>query len=121
MSNEITEFIGVYDADATLLGEISYWIGARLGKRHCSLCDITHGLFTERRDWKECRESLRVPMTTYHRNDAPSDVLDVVSGAFPCVVARGASQLTVVLGPQDLDALDGSPEALVARLNELVT
>jgi hypothetical protein len=121
MAESISEFIGVYDADATVVGELSYWLGARLGVRHCSLCDITHGLFTVRSDWKRCRESLRVPMTTYHRNDAPSDVLDVVRGVFPCVVARGASQLTVVLGPQDLDALDGSPEALVARLNELVT
>ena len=30
-SKNITELIGVYDADSTLLGEVSYWIGARLG------------------------------------------------------------------------------------------
>jgi hypothetical protein len=117
MSNEITEFIGVYDADATLLGEISYWIGARLGKRHCSLCDITHGLFTERRDWKECRESLSVAFVTFHRNDAPVDVLAVANGEFPCVVARTTDQLSVVLGPRELESLGGSPDALVRRLN----
>ena len=36
-----TELIGVYDADATIIGEISYWIGARLGIRHCSLWAFT--------------------------------------------------------------------------------
>jgi hypothetical protein len=121
MPHVFKEFIGVYDADATLIGELTYWLGARFGVRHCSLCDITHGLFTERSDWIRCRESLRVPITTYHRNDAPPDVLEVVNGAFPCVVARGvANQSTVVLGPDDLEALDGSPEALVSRLNELI-
>lgn len=119
MEERITEFIGIYDADSTLFGELSYWIGARLGKRHCSLCDITHGLFAERTDWKRCRESLPVSFITYHRNDAPRDVLEVVNGMFPCVVARCTSQLLIVLGSQELEVLSGSPEALVSRLNGL--
>ena len=119
MSTDINEFVGVYDADATLLGEISYWIGARLGKRHCSLCDITHGLFTERNEWKQCRELLALPFTTFHRNDAPREVLAVANGEFPAVFARRAGQVTRVLGPADLDAIKGSPVALVNWLNEL--
>ena len=119
MAESVTEFIGVYDADSTILGELGYWLGARFGVRHCSLCDITHGLFTEKIEWKRCRESLTVPFTTFHRNDAPAEVLSVVKGVFPCVVARG-SDMSVVLGPQDLELLGGSPEALVSRLNELV-
>ena len=118
MERRVTEFIGIYDAESTILGEISYWLGARLGKRHCSLCDITHGLFTERNDWRSCRENLTVPFTTFHRNDAPHDVLDVVNGTFPCVLARDVNnQLAVVLLPADLEALEGSPEAMVDRLN----
>jgi hypothetical protein len=119
MSSDITEFIGVYDADATVLGEISYWIGARLGKRHCSLCDITHGLFSERNDWKQCRGSLTVPFVTFHRNDAPHEVLAVANGVFPAVFARSQEQISRVLGPADLEALNGSPKVLVNRLNEL--
>lgn len=74
------EFIGVYDADGTLVGEVRYWIRARLGRTHCGLCEITHGLFTERADWRQCRDQLDVEFHTYHRNDAPADVL----AAFPC-------------------------------------
>jgi len=36
------EYIGVYNADASVWGEVSYWFGARIGVRHCSLCDVTH-------------------------------------------------------------------------------
>lgn len=120
MAEPITEFIGVYDADSTILGEIGYWLGARFGVRHCSLCEITHGLFTEKTDWKRCRESLSVPITTYHRNDAPREVLEVVKGEFPCVVARSAGGISVVLGPLELEEMNGSPETLLSRLNELV-
>jgi hypothetical protein len=34
MADEVIEFIGVYDADATLIGEISYWLKARVGAAH---------------------------------------------------------------------------------------
>jgi hypothetical protein len=120
VSNDVTELIGIYDADSTILGELSYWVGARLGRRHCSLCDITHGLFTQRREWTECRSELGVPFVTYHRNDAPNDVVAAAEGRYPCVFARRSSKLDVVLGPDDLDNLDGSPRALVEALNRYV-
>lgn len=113
---EISEYIGVYDADSTIIGEISYWIGARLGRRHCSLCDITHGLFTIRSDWTEQVESLGVPFVTFHRNDAPDDVLAAADGSFPVVLARISDGLRIALDREDLDQLDGSPERFVARL-----
>lgn len=118
MSNlpTVTEFIGVYDADATVLGEVSYWIGARLGTRHCSLCELTHGLFTEKNEWKECRRSLSVPVVTYHRNDAPADVLAAAAGVFPVVLERTASGLSVFLTAAELDGLSGSTERFAATL-----
>ena len=75
MTTPVLEFIGVYDADATLWGEVSHWVGARLGRRHCSLCDITHGLFTRRRAWTACAEELPVEFVAFHRNDAPDDAI----------------------------------------------
>jgi hypothetical protein len=106
MPNTVLELIGVYDADGTLLGEARYWIGARLGRAHCALCDITHGLFTERTEWRRCRDQLDVAFLTYHRNDAPADVLAAGSPA-PFVVARTDRGLVALLGPEELDACSG--------------
>ena len=61
----LVRLVGVYDADHTLRGELSYWIGARLGRAHCALCDITHGLVRERDDWKRSRSSFAVPFDTF--------------------------------------------------------
>jgi len=119
VDQRVTEYIGIYDADSTIIGEVSYWIGARLGRRHCSLCDITHGVFTEKAEWRLFRERLHVPFTTFHRNDAPSGALAAAGGSFPCVLARRNDHFTVVLGPVDLDSMNGSPEVLINRLRVL--
>lgn len=108
MAHDLTELIGVYDADSTLMGEVSYWINARLGRTHCSLCEITHGLFTVKKEWSECRRSLAVPFHTYHRDDAPSDVLAVAGGRFPLVIGRTEAGLRILLGPEELETFGGS-------------
>ena len=115
----ITGFVGIYDADSTLVGEVSYWIGARLGRRHCSLCELTHGLFTVKGEWKECTRSLAVPVETYHRNDAPPDALAAAAGRFPVVLARTEHGLVVVLDPDELDGFRGDTALFTGRLATL--
>jgi hypothetical protein len=107
MTSNVTEFIGVYDADSTLIGEVSYWIGARLGVTHCSLCELTHGLFSEKREWKECATTLGVPFHTFHRDDAPANVLVVLAGEFPAVLQRTKEGLSVILTKDALESFDG--------------
>ena len=96
MSEEVIEFIGVYDADATLIGEISYWLKARVGATHCALCELTHGMFRTKREWVSCSRELAVPFRTFHRNDAPTDALQT-SQQFPVVLVRRSSGLSVLL------------------------
>lgn len=120
MASPIIEIIGVYDADSTLVGEVSYWIGARLGKTHCSLCELTHGLFTVKSEWKSCERALSVPFTTYHRNDAPADVLTSAAGQFPVVLARTTDELTVILTREHLESFEGDTETFGHWLNNYI-
>jgi hypothetical protein len=108
MTSNVTEFIGVYDADSTLIGEVSYWIGARLGVTSCSLCELTHGLFTQKSEWKTCAKELSVPFKTFHRNDAPADVLSALAGEFPAVLQRTAEGLSVILTKEALERFEGN-------------
>jgi len=107
MTSHITELIGVYDADSTLLGEISYWVGARFGITHCSLCELTHGLFTKKSEWTQCAESITVPFHLFHRDDAPHDVLNALAGEFPAVLQRTTEGLKVILTKEELERFDG--------------
>ena len=116
------KLIGVYDADATLVGELSYWIGARFGARHCSLCDITHSLFREKSQWRECQSrlesDLHVEFETFHRNDQPEDVRACIDGKYPAVVMRGDDgKVSIFLNASEIDACGKSPERFVAEIS----
>jgi hypothetical protein len=110
---QVTELVGVYHADGSLWGELSYWIGARLGRAHCALCDITHGTFRRKDSWSVCEQALPVPFITYHLDDRPDDVRDTSQGTTPCVLARTHDgQLVLVVTPDQLEACAGDPATL---------
>jgi hypothetical protein len=112
----IRRFVGVYHASGTVIGELSYWIGARLGRAHCSLCDITHGRVREKAEWRACRDQLPVPFETVHLDERWPELEAVTEGRTPCVVADTDDGLAIVLGPDELASFDGSPHALSAAL-----
>jgi hypothetical protein len=112
----VHRLVGVYAADGTTLGEVRYWIGARLGRAHCALCDITHGTFRERQGWRECRDGLPVPFEAVHRDELTPELAEVVD-ALPCVLAEDeGGAVVVLLGPDDLADCRGEPELLAAAL-----
>lgn len=120
-SPAVRRVVGVYDADHTLLGEAAYWVGARLGRRHCALCDITHGLFTPKRDWVECRTALPYPFDTFHRDDQPAAVRAALAGAAPAVVAEfDDGSVALLLDSTALDACAGDVQALIDAVDAAI-
>ncbi len=117
-AQRIIRLVGVYDADSTLRGELAYWVGARLGRRHCSLCDITHGSVRQRPEWKTCQAGLPVPFDTYHRNDQPNTIRAASGGHAPVVVAETDAGHVLLLTARELDACDGSIDRLIEALEQ---
>jgi hypothetical protein len=117
MNTEVRRLIGVYDADGTLRGELSYWINARFGKAHCALCDITHGLARTKAEWKLNRATLPVPFDTYHRDDQPEAVRAATGDTAAVVVAETADGIVLLVGPSELEGCHGSPDALVLAID----
>jgi hypothetical protein len=111
----ITRLVGVYDADGTMRGELAYFVGARLGRTHCSLCEITHGLVRQRSAWKQCRAGLPVPFDTYHRDDQPA-VVRAAGGDAPFVVAETERGVVRLLGPEELSGCAGSIDRFATAL-----
>lgn len=112
----VRRLIGVYDADGSIRGELAYFIGARLGRAHCALCDITHSLVRERADWKECRATLPVPFELFHRDDQPEDARSIGVDA-PYVLADTGAALEVVLDRLALEGCDGDLDAFRRALD----
>jgi hypothetical protein len=117
-THRIVRLVGVYDADSTLRGELAYWVGARLGRRHCSLCEISHGSVRARPEWKSCQAGLPVPFDMYHRNDQPDSIRAACGGEAPVVVAVTDTGHVVLLDAGDLAACDGSIDLLVESIEQ---
>ena len=116
----VRRLIGVYNADGTVIGELEYLVGSNLGRTHCSLCDITHGLLRQKSEWKSCRAKLPVPFDTFHRNDQPDEVRSATEDTAPVVVAQTDVNLVVLLGPDALSECGGSVAAMMAAVDAAV-
>lgn len=112
MTTTVRRLAGVYDADHTLRGELSYFVNAKLGRAHCALCDITHGTFREKGDWRRCQAELPVPFETFHRDDQPDAVRRAADGAAPIVVAETDEGWIPILDAAALEACAGDVDAM---------
>jgi hypothetical protein len=119
-ATEILRLIGVYHADGTLRGELAYFVGARLGRAHCALCDITHGTVRKRPAWQRCVDGLPVPFDTHHRDDQPDAVREATGNTTPVVVAETTTGIVTLVGPDQLDGCNSSVDALVAAIERAV-
>jgi hypothetical protein len=111
----IVRLVGIYNADGTLTGEVAYVVGKLLGRAHCALCDITHGI-REKQEWKACRAALPVPFDTIHRDERTPELAALTGADLPCVVAETTRGLALLLTRVDLERCEGNPEALVDAL-----
>ena len=115
--SELQRIIGVYNAEGTVFGELSYAALRAMGKAHCALCDVTHGTFRSRPEWTTARTSLGVPFDTYHRNDQPASVKAAAGDETPVVAAEFADgTIEVLLRGDDLEACAKSPERMMAAI-----
>jgi hypothetical protein len=121
VTREIVRLVGVYDAVGSWRGELAHFVRARIGRAHCALCDVTHGLVRERAEWRLCRRGLPVPFVTFHRDDQPAGVRAAGGSCPPVVVAETSDQTVVPL--LDGDAIErcaGSPERLIEAIETAV-
>jgi 3-oxoacyl-ACP reductase-like protein len=61
---------------------------------------------------------LNVEFLTFHRDDAPADVLEACGNQLPVVVAQCGDDLLVVLGPEELEALGGDVARFESELKQ---
>lgn len=117
----VRRLIGVYDANGSLRGEVAYTVGKILGRKHCSLCDITHGWSpVEKRASRACRAGLPVPFDLVHLDERAPDVLAASDGRTPVVLAETDDGLVELVGREVLVTLDGEPAALVSAIEAAV-
>jgi hypothetical protein len=117
----VREVIGVYHADGSWRGEVTYALGKLTGRAHCALCDITHGLVRRRRGFDAACARLGVPVTLLHRDERPMEVTAITRDRTPMVLGRTDDGLLVLLTAEELERCGADPDALVAAIESAIT
>lgn len=115
-SAEPLSLTGVYHADGSLLGELRYVVGSRLGRAHCSLCDITHGALREKPAWRSERAALGLPFAAVHLDERSAAERAASEGRTPCVLLHTGAGIELLLGPAALEGCAGDPGRLRAAI-----
>ena len=118
MTAALVRYLGVYDADGGLAGELRYVIGHLLGTAECALCDITHSPVRRKPAWDRMVATLGVPFDLRHRNELTTTERTATAAMrLPYVAAELDDGTYVeVLGVEALTACEGDPEQLRTRL-----
>lgn len=102
--SEVTEIIGVYNADGGVLGEVKYVLGKTFSSTHCALCDVTHSGVRKKREWVEGCESSTVPVRMVHLNERDETEVKACTLGTPTVLLKYADgTVKAVLGPEELE------------------
>lgn len=126
MTSKLTRIVGVYHAEGSLRGELSYVIGKLLGTASCALCDITHSGLGEKAAFKRCRSRFAVPIETLHLDEQDEALRRFTQGKTPCVVGITEEGPYMLLDAETLrrcgqsDQSDQSVEQFEQALREAI-
>lgn len=125
----IKQIVFVYNADAGVLAAV--WDSAKKltsSPNACALCVITHGVFSEKDDWRVIEANLGFPTAYFYRNEIPQALQDFLGEkglSLPLVLLEmeDASYAVAVAG-EGLKNCAGDPnclkEKLAAALNNFI-
>ena len=109
---------GIYNADGTFLGELGYVMAKLLGKRSCSLCNVTHGWNPfGKREWKGLCKSSLINIQLIHRNEATESQLKA-AGDLPSFITEAGEGWTQIMTSTQITKLKNQPDTIITMLEE---
>ena len=112
----------VYNADSGLFNTMAD-IGHKIfspGTYACDLCALTHGYFSERREWRSFIDSLAMPCEFLHRDEFVRAFPEQKALAYPIVLLVTQNEQHICLSREDLaacDSLDTLKQAITNCIN----
>lgn len=106
----ITKLIAIYDANGGIFGEIEYFASKLFTKKHCSLCDITHGNQKNKKEWAKCKTRLPITIDFIHLNERIEAIKKYTNGTTPCVIGKTATGYVTVITKKELNECNGNVE-----------
>jgi len=111
------ELLFIYNADSGKLNAL-FDIGHKIVNPEsysCNLCNLTHGTFAERKEWKRFRESTSLDLVFLHRDEFEMRFGQTFS--YPIVLKKEESGLEVFVSTEELNSAS-DPTKLIELITE---
>jgi hypothetical protein len=113
------KFVGIYNAEGSLIGELRYLLQKLGGGAPCSLCDLTHGLNPfGKSSWRTACTDLGVPIDLLHKNEATPEQLSAID-SLPTIVRFEGNCWVQVMNSNEIASYRNAPRELLNQLKEL--
>lgn len=117
------QIYAIYNAEASVLGELRYLAQKLSGGASCSLCNITHGLNPWGKAQWRAGSSTHAPIVWLHSDEQSEALAVFTKGQLPAVVVRCDESYVEAINAEELAACQGNYLAferlLSQRLREL--
>ncbi|MFL2986115.1 MAG: hypothetical protein ACJZ57_02610 [Candidatus Poriferisodalaceae bacterium] len=113
------KFVGLYNADGSLVGELRYARAKLTNSASCSLCDLTHGWNPfGKSSWRTACKETKVQIDLLHRDEALEGQLSAVE-TLPAIVQFDGHKWIQVMDSEQIASYRNAPRELLAALNNL--
>tara|TARA_B100000287_G_scaffold133360_1_gene125391 strand:- start:4017 stop:4376 length:360 start_codon:yes stop_codon:yes gene_type:complete len=113
------KLIGIYNAKGSLIGELQYFFGKIRGTAHCALCDITHGKLKEKKDFKQCKQDLEIPLELLHLDELEPE-LEKFANEAPCIIGKNEEEFVLIIDSDELEKCKSSVDSFSNLLNSKI-
>lgn len=107
----------VWNADFSVKGAFKAAADFVRGVEDCALCEIAYNGIRQKPEWKQCQESLSVPIEALCRNQLDDRLVEAANGEFPIVLAEVNGRIVKLMGAEQITRCQGD----VGRFKEALT
>lgn len=113
------KFVGLYNADGSLIGELRYARAKLTNSASCSLCELTHGWNPfGKSSWKKACVDLEVEIDLLHRDEALELQLSAVE-TLPAIIRFDGNDWVQVMDSEQIASYRNASRELIAALKKL--
>ena len=116
-NNSIITIYCVYNAESSITGELKYLLLKYFYGFKCSMCEITHNNFSEKKEWRDRISQLSYNIEAVHLNDQPDDLYQFSNGKAPCVVGKNSKGFKFIFTSDELNSFRGDLQQFFKKLD----
>ena len=115
-NNTITIYC-IYNAEGSIIGELKYLLLKYFYGFKCSMCEITHNSFLEKKEWRKLVSNSSYIIKAVHLDEQPDDLYQFSNGKAPCVVAKSNKSFKFIFTNDELKSFGGDVQQFFNKLD----